>query len=198
MMNYVWVALVAVSFVSAVVTGNMQPLSSAVIDGAVKAVELSLKLLPTMAFWCGMTEIIERSGLSSIISRTLAPLMKRLFPSAGGREDIISVMTMNVAANMLGLGNAATPLGLESMKRLQSINPDKTKASRDMIFFVVMNSACMKLIPTTVASLRQQHGCETPFDIVPCCVLASACSLAAGLSAAYILSGKRGRKKNVR
>lgn len=196
MMNCVWVVLVAVSFVSAALTGNMRSLSAAVLDGAVKAVRLSFKLLPTMAFWCGIAEITERSGLGSAISRVLAPIMKRLFPSVKGRDDIISAMTMNVAANMLGLGNAATPLGLESMKRLQSVNPDKTKASRDMIFFVVMNSACMKLIPTTVAALRQQHGSKAPFDIVPCCILVSLCSLAAGLSAAYILNG--GRKKNVR
>lgn len=197
MLNYVWVVLIVLSFISAILTGNMSQLSKSVIDGAVKAVELSLKLLSTMAFWGGMMKIIENSGLSIIISRILAPVMKRIFPSLRDRKDILSVMTMNVTANLLGLGNAATPLGLESMKRLQSVNPDKTKASREMVFFVVMNTASMKLIPTTVASLRQQHGSKTPFDIVPSCVLASSLSLLAGMIVAYILSARGENAKNV-
>ncbi|MDD6021097.1 MAG: nucleoside recognition domain-containing protein [Acutalibacteraceae bacterium] len=192
MMNGIWAAIIALSFVSAILTGNVESLSASVVDGAVKAVELAVKLLSTMALWGGIMKITERSGLSLIISRALSPVMKLLFPSLRDKEDIISVMSMNVTANLLGLGNAATPLGLESMRRLQSVNPDRSAASRDMIFFVVMNSASMRVIPTTVAALRQQHGCKTPFDIVPCCILTSLCSLAAGLSAAYIMmNGKR-------
>ena len=132
-------------------------------------------------------EIAEKSGLTDIVCRLLSPLLKIVFPKINTNSKAAKAISMNVTANLLGLGNAATPLGLEAMRRLQEDNNSSDRASGDMIKFVVMNSAAFHLIPTTVASMRQDYGCKTPFDIMPASWLASAAALTAGLTAATIM-----------
>ena len=140
-----------------------------------------------MCLWGGLTEIAEESGLTAAVCRLLSPILKFVFPKMDMKSETAKSISMNVTANMLGLGNAATPLGLEAMRRLQAENPDKEKASKDMIKFVVMNSAAFHLIPTTVASLRQDYGCKTPFDIMPASWISSAAALTVGLTAATLM-----------
>ena len=186
MMNIVWPLMMIIAFISAIFTGNMQSLSSSITESAAKAVDLCVTLLAVMTFWGGIMQIMEKSGFNRVLSKFLMPILKLIFPGLKNEEDTLSVMSMNVTANLLGLGNAATPLGLESMKKLQALNDDKTSASAEMILFVVMNTASMRLIPTTIASIRQQYGSENPMSILPASILTSFCALLIGIFAVKI------------
>lgn len=187
MINYIWAGMVIFSVIAAFFAGNTQELSSAVISSASDAVSLCIRLGGTICLWGGLMEIAENSGLTAAVCRILSPFLKLVFPKMNVRGKTAKAISMNVTANLLGLGNAATPLGLEAMRCLQEENPSKEKASADMIKFVVMNSAAFHLIPTTVASMRQDYGCETPFDIMPASWLSSAAALTVGLTAAFLM-----------
>lgn len=186
MIMYFWVGMILFSVVSASVQGGMGELTSAIMQSAGDAVSLCIRLTGTICLWSGLMNIAERSGLTSAVCRLISPLLRLVFPKMNPKGKTAQAISMNLTANMLGLGNAATPLGLEAMKRLSAENGGRDKASPDMIKFIVMNSAAFHLIPTTVASMRQDHGCSSPFDIMPAAWVTSALSLAAGLTAATI------------
>ena len=131
-------------------------------------------------------EIADRSGVTAKISKLLSPLIKLIFPRIRKEKDVIEVISMNITANILGLGNAATPLGLEAMRRLQRLNPDITRASDEMTVFVVMNTAAMHIIPTTVATLRGQYASESPMAILPASFLTSFCALTVAIICAKL------------
>ena len=185
-MNYIWAFMIVFSIISAFFNGNMQVLSNAIISSATDAVNLCIRLGGTICLWGGLMEIAEKSGLTNAVCRILSPMLRLVFPKMDLKGKTAKAISMNITANMLGLGNAATPLGLEAMRRLQGENPDKEKASSDMIKFVVMNSAAFHLIPTTVAALRRDYGCENPFDIMPASWISSAAALTVGLTAAFL------------
>lgn len=187
MLNYIWAGMVIFSVISAAFGGNGEALSSAIISSASDAVTLCIRLGGTICLWGGLMEIAEASGLTGAVCRLLSPFLKIVFPKMDMKSKTAKAISMNVTANLLGLGNAATPLGLEAMKRLQEENGKKDRASADMMKFVVMNSAAFHLIPTTVAALRQDYGCKTPFDIMPASWISSAAALLVGLTAAVIL-----------
>lgn len=187
MLNYIWAGMVIFSVISAVFGGNAEALSSAIISSASDAVTLCIRLGGTICLWGGLMEIAEASGLTGAVCRLLSPFLKIVFPKMDMKGKTARAISMNVTANLLGLGNAATPLGLEAMRRLQEENGEKDRASADMMKFVVMNSAAFHLIPTTVAALRQDYGCENPFDIMPASWISSAAALLVGLTAAGIL-----------
>lgn len=187
MINYIWAGMVIFSVISAFFSGNTDVLSSAIISSASDAVNLCIRLGGTICLWGGLMEIAEESGLTSAVCRALSPLLKIVFPKMNMKGKTAKAISMNVTANMLGLGNAATPLGLEAMRCLQAENPEKDRASSDMIKFVVMNSAAFHLIPTTVAALRQDYGCQSPFDIMPASWVSSAAALTVGLTAATVM-----------
>lgn len=179
--------MVIFSVISAAFGGNTDALSSAIISSASDAVTLCIRLGGTICLWGGLMEIAEASGLTGAVCRALSPFLKIIFPKMDMKSKTARAISMNVTANLLGLGNAATPLGLEAMKRLQEENGEKDRASADMMKFVVMNSAAFHLIPTTVAALRQDYGCKNPFDIMPASWISSASALLVGLAAAVIL-----------
>lgn len=187
MINYIWTAMIVFSVISAIFSQKCDLLSGAIISGASDAVNLCIRLGGTVCLWGGLMEIAEQSGITAAVCKMFSPLLKLVFPKMDMKGPTAKAISMNVTANMLGLGNAATPLGLEAMKRLQDMNPDKERASADMIKFVVMNSAAFHLIPTTVASLRQDYGCKAPFDIMPASWISSALALTVGLTAATVL-----------
>ena len=198
MMNYILPVMLIFSLISAAVTGRMSELSLAVVSGGTAAVELLINLVAVMCFWGGIMEIAERTGITSGLSRLVAPFLKLLFPNLRKEKYTLEAISMNVTANMLGLGNAATPLGLEAMKRLQSINGDMDRASDEMVVFVVMNTAAMRIIPTTVATLRGQYGSAEPMSILLPTLLTTASALAVGLYVAKIgcLLKRRAGEKN--
>lgn len=188
MMNYIWGAMVVFSFIAAVFSGNMQALSDSVVTSGQDAINLILKLTGMMCLWGGIMKIAEKAELTRIISKMLSPMFSFLYKDVDRKSKTAEAMSMNITANLLGLGNAATPLGLEAMRRMQEANPDKTRATDDMVVFVVMNSAAMRLIPTTVATLRTQFGSTNPMEIMPATWVSTIFSLAAGILTAKIIS----------
>lgn len=185
-MNYVFPVLIIFSFICAALTGRMNDLSVSVIEGGTNAVELLIRLVSMLCLWGGIMEIADRSGVTKGISKLLSPVIKLIFPRIRKEKGVLEAISMNITANILGLGNAATPLGLEAMRRLQSVNPDISKASDEMVVFVVMNTAAMHIIPTTVATLRGQYGSESPMSILPAAFLTSFCALLAAVVSAKL------------
>lgn len=186
MMNYVWVIIIIFSFFCAIATGNMSSLSASVISGGTEAVTLVLKLSGIICFWNGLMAIAEKSGLTQIISNLLKPVMKLLFPKLKD-EKAKNAISMNLTANLLGLGNAATPLGLETMKRLQESSLNKDTATDEMVRFVVLNSAALHLVPTTVALLRHEFGSQNPMEILFPSIVTSFLSVSVGILMTFIL-----------
>lgn len=186
MMNYVFPVMLILSFVCAAITGQMNELSASVIEGGTNAVNLLLRLVSMLCLWGGIMEIADRAGVTAAVSKLLSPVIKLIFPRLRKEKAALEAISMNITANILGLGNAATPLGLEAMRRLQQINPDTSVASDEMVIFVVMNTAAMHIIPTTVATLRGQYGSESPMSILPPSFLTSFCALAVAVTAAKV------------
>jgi spore maturation protein A len=179
--------MIIFSVIAAFFGGTADILTSAIISSASDAVSLCIRLGGTICLWGGLMEIAEQSGLTGAVCKLLSPFLKLIFPKMDIKGQTAKAISMNVTANLLGLGNAATPLGLEAMRRLKAENPLKEKASTDMIKFVVMNSAALHLIPTTVAAMRQDYGSKNPFDIMPASWISSACALTVGLVSATVL-----------
>ena len=186
MLNSIWFFMIALSVVSALATGRIGSLSTALLEGAQSAVELSLFLLGSMCAWLGFLQIAEESGLSRLLARALAPVIGRLFPEYREDTAILGKISLNLSANLLGLGNAATPLGIQAARRMAS--GCGGRASDELCMLVVLNTASIQLLPTTVAGVRSALGAESAFDILPAVWLASALSVTAGLLAAKIFS----------
>lgn len=187
MMNYIWTAMLVFSFVSAIFMGNMQTLSDGITDAAANSVTIVTELLSVLMLWCGVMRIAERAGLTEKLARLLSPILKLLFPHTDPKSDTGQAISMNITANLLGLGSAATPLGIEAMKRLYEDGGKNEYATDDMIRFVVINTAALHLIPTTVAMFRQEFGAKVPMDILPASLLTSAAALSAGLFMTAVL-----------
>lgn len=186
MMNFVWLFMICFSLVCAVINGNTSQLSASVLNGASNAVNLCIKILGSICLWNGLMNIARESGLVKKIEKLLFPVLKFIFPNYS-KTDAISAISANITANLLGLGNAATPLGIEAMRRMKNFNGSQT-ADREMIKFVILNSAALTLIPTTVAVLRQNAGSKSAMSVIFAVWVSSVVSLAAGLVGEKILS----------
>lgn len=195
MMNYVWPVMILFAFVASIITGNMSALSSAVVQGGQDAVSLLLRLVSMLCLWGGIMEIAEKAGVTAAFSRLLSPVMRLIFPRLRKNEYALEAISMNITANILGLGNAATPLGLEAMRRLQLVNENTLVASDEMVVFVVMNTAAMHIIPTTVATMRGQYGSLSPMAIMPASILTSGSALLVAVLGAKIGNRLGKRKK---
>lgn len=177
MLNAVWMALIVLSFCGALCTGDFSALSKAAADGAQSAVETAVLLLGAMCLWTGLMRVAEEAGLAAALAKLLSPVIRRLFPEYAESRAVQEKISMNFAANLLGMGNAATPLGLSATDEMQRLSAGDTP-TKGMILFVVMNTASFQLLPTSVVTLRASYGCENPYDILPCIWLVSALSLA--------------------
>lgn len=191
MLNYVWFGLIAFGFIVGALNGRIEAVTRAVVDSAGNAVEISIGLLGIMCLWTGLMEIARKSGLVKLISRLLKPLMVFLFPEIPANHPAAGAIVMNLAANFLGLGNAATPLGIKAIKELQRLNPKKDTASDAMCTFLVLNTCTLQLVPATIIALRSQLGSERPTEIMGPIWLASVCAMAAGIAAVKTLSAFR-------
>jgi len=154
MLNYIWFGMMLISVIAGIFTGNIDAVTQAAINMAKVAVEISIGLIGIMALWLGIMKIAEASGLIRIIARGLKPITVRLFPDVPADHPAIGSIVLNMAANMLGLGNAATPMGLKAMEELQELNPKKDTASNSMVMFLAINTSSVQLIvPATVVAL---------------------------------------------
>jgi len=181
LINYIWAALIVISVISALFTGRISEITSAVYKGGDSAIQLCISMTAIMAVWGGLMRIAEKSGLTNIISKILSPLVGLVFHKLDRKSEAAKAISMNVAANMLGLGNAATPLGIDAMKRLNALNSKSNEADNNMITFVVLNTASIQLVPTTIAALRSKYGAENPMDIAVAIIITSIISLIVGL-----------------
>ncbi|MDR0987566.1 MAG: spore maturation protein A [Ruminococcus sp.] len=198
MMKWVFGLMLLLSVIFGLVTGNAAPLTESALNSCVEAVELFLYLIGGMCMWGGLMRIAEKAGLTTALAKIFRPLFKFLFPGLDPSSKAYGLICMNVAANVLGLGNAATPIGLNAMHELeiegQKRGLDGTVASRHMIVFIVLNTASITLIPQTAATLRLKHGSLSPFDIFPAVIVTSVIALAAGLLVALIFNAADKRK----
>lgn len=186
MMGYIWVGMLVLSVCAALAEGRLGVLTGAAMEGASAAVTLCLSLAGALCLWSAFAKVMERAGLTEKLGRLMRPLFRRLFPQAGRDPIALGYLTGNVSANLLGLGNAATPMGIAAVKRMKALSGG-TEASDEMCLLIVMNTASIQLLPTTVAAVRASLGAQAPFDILPAVWLTSIFSVTAGIAAAKLL-----------
>lgn len=182
-MSCVFAGMVILSFFAAAVTGNGAALSAAIGDGAQKGISLAIALAGSLCLWTGLGKLMELCGISAMLGKLLQPLLGRLFPATKTNESLRGCLSSNICANMLGLGNAATPMGIAAAKQLAK----NSTASDELCRLIVLNTASIQLIPATVAALRSGAGCKTPFDILPAVWITSFLSAGLGLAMAWLL-----------
>lgn len=186
LMSWIWTAIVLLSIVSAAVLGNSTALAGAVLEGAQSGVTLVLGMTGAICLWSGVGQVMEGAGITNLLSQVLRPVLQRLFPDAR-RDPVLSRhLSANICANILGLGNAATPMGVLAAQRMAAAGRPGV-ASDSLCRLIVLNTASIQLIPTSVAAVRLAAGCETPFDILPAVWLTSLCSASLGLLSAKVL-----------
>lgn len=178
--------MLTLSLLSGALCGRMAEVSAAALSGASDAVQLLLQIGGTLALWSGVMELMRLSHMADHLTRALRPILRRLYPAACRNEETLSSLAANMSANILGLGNAATPPGLAAAKRMAK--GCHGRASDELCRLVVLNACSIQLLPTTAAALRAANGAENPFDILPAVWIASAVSVATGLGAAKIFS----------
>ena len=186
-MGAIWTALVAVAVAAAAANGRMAELTSAAVESAGKAVTLSLGLAGVMALWLGLMKVAEEAGLVRALARAARPVMRRLFPEVPPEHPAMGAMILNVSANVLGLGNAATPFGVKAMQELETLNPRPGTATNAQALFCALNTASVQLIPASVVALRAAAGSKAPGEIIGATILASLCGAAVAVTAAKLL-----------
>ena len=194
MVNRFWFLLMAAGIVFAAISGDMQSLNTALYQSADAVSQLILGLCGMICLWTGLLKIAERSGLVEGLGKLLTPFVRRLFPEIPDKDPAFFAILMNFSANLLGIGNAATPFGIKAMERLQELNPDKKQATSSMITFLVLNTSCMTLMPTTVMALRSSAGSADPAAIVLPTVIASGIGMCCGLLLDALLRRIYGRR----
>lgn len=182
-MSWIFTALVLVSLVFSWLTGQGEALSGAVMQGAQSGVELSIAMAGAICLWSGVGNLMAQVGLTDRLARCLRPVLHRLFPSTRRDPPLAGDLSANICANFLGLGNAATPMGISAAKRMAQ----GSTASDELCRLIVLNTASIQLIPANVAALRTSLGCATPFDILPAVWITSLCSAGLGVAAAWVL-----------
>lgn len=178
-MSYVWIVFVVAAIVCGAVTGRLDAVGSAALEGAAEAVKLTISLAGALCLWNGVLEVMRAAGIDRAIAKAARPLLRRLLPDVAENDEALGAVAANISANLLGLGNAATPTGIRASKLMARGD----RATDSLCAFVVLNTASIQLIPATVAALRSSLGASSPFDILPATLLSSLCALVAGLAA---------------
>lgn len=184
MISYLWTGMIIISLIFGFGNGTASAVSEAAMEGASKAVTVVLSLAGPLCLWCGVGELMRQSGLREKLGQLLQPLLGRIFPKLKTDRDGFSALSANVTANLLGLGNAATPMGIAACK---AMGDGSGRATREQCRLIVMNTASIQLLPTTVAALRAGLGCQTPLDILPAVLLSSLVSVSGGLICCRLL-----------
>lgn len=166
MLNTIWPIFIIISFIFAIVSGNIESLNSGIFDSVKDAVQLTISFLGTMCLWSGIMKIVQETTMINKLSKMFMPLMKWLFPELNEKSSAYKAISMNIIANLLGLGNAATPLGINAMRELQRENIKKEELSNSMAMFIVINTASLQIIPTTVIAIRTSLGSENACVVI--------------------------------
>ncbi len=189
MMNVIWGGMIVLALLFGLFSGMVEQLNDSMIQGAMEAVSIMLRLAGGFAVWCGLMEILKRMGAVEGLTRRLRPVLCRLFPDIREEETLRSV-TINLAANMLGLGNAATPMGVKAMSQLSGENGNRETASRAMCMFLVLNASSVQLFPGTVMTLRMVMGSQAPGAVILPTLISTAASAIAGIVCCLLLQGR--------
>lgn len=185
-MSWLWLGMVGLSLIFGGLNGTLEAVSAAAGAGAQSAVELCFSMAGALCLWSGVMEVLGACGVLEGLSRLLRPVLGALFPAFRRDRAVMEALSANVSANLLGLGNAATPMGIQAARGMARQSPGV--ASDSLCLLVVCNTASIQLLPTTIAAVRSGAGCQTPFDILPAVWLASACSVTAGILATRLMA----------
>ena len=186
LMSWIWTAMVALALIASVFTGKGGELAASVSQGAQAGITLVVSLAGSIVLWTGVGKLMEKAGITYRLSRLLRPLLGRLFPSTKDDKLLAGSLSANVCANFLGLGNAATPMGIQAAQRL-ALKSKNGVATDELCRLIVLNTASIQLIPANVAAIRSALGCATPFDILPAVWITSLCSASFGVLAAWLM-----------
>lgn len=192
-MTWVWAGMVILSLIFGLATGNLDAVANAALEGAGSAIELSISMAGVLCLWSGVMEVMNVCGLSGQLAQAFRPLLRRLLPKASQDSETLAAVSANVSANLLGLGNAATPLGIRAARRMA--RGCGGVASDELCLLVVLNTASIQLIPATIASVRAASGSSSPFDILPAVWLSSVLSVTAGILMSRFLAGLGGLQR---
>ena len=187
MINYIWFAMIFFGIIFALFTGNADKITEAIVGGSNNTVNFVIELTGIMCFWCGVMKVAEKSGLTKILAKMLRPVLKVLFKDAAKDEKALGAIVMNLTANMMGLSNAATPFGIKAMEEMDRLNKKSSIASNDMALFLVMNAACIQLVPTTIISIRAAAGSQNPGIIIIPAIISTGVALIGGIVCCKIL-----------
>lgn len=182
MLNLIWPIMLVVSIIYSILIGNVDSINNAIFESTKKTVELTLTLLGTICLWNGIVEIAGKTKLMNILTKMLSPLVNFLFPESKNDKKIKNDISMNIVANMLGIGNAATPLGLRAMQGMQNKNKDKNRLTDDMATFIILNTASIQIIPTTVIAIRMSLGSSEPTKIIFAVWFSTICAAIVGIT----------------
>lgn len=187
MINIVWLVMILSGIILAGVQGKPELVTQAAFQAAQAAVKYSLELIGVMSFWLGMMKIAEEAGLVKLLAKILKPFTRLLFPSVPPQHPAMGAILMNLSANILGLGNAATPFGLKAMQELQELNREKERASEAMCTFLALNTACITFMPTMIIGLRLSAGSANPTEVVGTTLFATSVGMSAAILADNVL-----------
>ena len=182
------------SVLCAFATGRMQELSDAVLSGAADAIQLVISMAGMMCLWTGLMKIADSGGITAMLARVFSPVLKHLFPAYAPESPAMKAVCMNITANLLGLGNAATPMGIAAMKEMAKKTPTPGVADNSMVMFVVINTASIQMLPTMTGILRARYGSPSPFDVVPAVWVTSLVALLFGVTMAKLLQRRGGSR----
>lgn len=190
MLNKIWPAFLIISFIYAILNGNIEEFNNSIFTSCAQTVDLILKLFGTMCLWNGLMKIVQETSLMKKLTKIISPLMKILFPKMKKEDKEYKEITINIIANLLGIGNAATPLGLKAMQTMQEKNPQKDRITDSMAMFIVLNTASIQLIPSTVIAVRASLGSVNPSQIIVPVWIETIAADVAGIIASKMLMKK--------
>lgn len=187
MINYIWFTLIFLGILVGIVGGNGEAISKAIVNSSSGTVTFIIELIGIMCFWCGVMKVAEKSGFTEKLSKILKPVLKLIFKDAAKDEKALGAIVMNLTANMMGLSNAATPFGIKAMEEMDRLNNNKETASNDMALFLVLNAACIQIIPSTIISIRAACNSGNPGIIILPAIVSTATAALVGIICCKIL-----------
>lgn len=187
MINYIWFIMIFLGILVGVLTGNGQGISNVIIASIDSTVTFIIGLVGLMCFWCGVMKVAEKSGFTEKLAKIMKPVLRLIFKEAAKDEKALGAIVMNITANMMGLGNAATPFGIKAMEEMDRLNKGEGKASNDMALFLVLNAACIQLVPSTVISIRAAAGSSNPGVIIIPAIISTSIAAIVGVICCKIM-----------
>lgn len=187
MINYIWFVMIFLGLIVGIFTGNGEGISNAIIGSIDSTVSFIIGLVGLMCFWCGVMKVAEKSGFTEKLAKLMKPILKLIFKESAKDEKALGAIVMNITANMMGLGNAATPFGIKAMEEMDRLNNEKGRASNDMALFLVLNAACIQLVPSTVLSIRAAVGSTNPGVIILPAIISTGTAAIVGVICCKIL-----------